>query len=73
MIRKYKDYFEQGCIRADVEELRVKTLLCHCDRDQACHADVLLNALRDTQKEGPESGGSFYGSIREEVPLGGVH
>ena len=69
VIRKYKAYFEQGSIGADVEELRGKTLLCHCDRDQACHADVLLNALRDTQKEGPESGGFFYGSTREEASL----
>ena len=35
VIRKYKACFEQGSIRADVEELRKKTLLCHCDRDQA--------------------------------------
>ena len=27
-----------------------------------------MNALRDTQKEGPESGGFFDGSIREEAP-----
>ena len=52
----------QGSIRADVEELRGKILLCHCDRDQACHADVLLNALRDTQ-------GFLCDSIREEAPL----
>ena len=42
-------------------------MLFHCDRDQACHADVLLNALQYIQKVGPESGRFFCGSIREEA------
>ena len=45
VVKKYKAYFEQGGISADVEELKEKTLHCHCDRD-----DVLLNALQDIQK-----------------------
>ena len=45
-------------------------MLCRCDRDQACHADVLLNALRDTQKEGPEYSFTSIRSLVEFIDDG---
>ena len=58
VIRKYKAYFEQGSMRADVEELRGKTLLRDCDRDQACHADV-LSRCETRRKRVPSQGVPF--------------
>ena len=51
----FRKYAREAFGEDDLEELRGKVLLCHCKKDQDCHADVLLEMLGSTQGSGGES------------------
>ena len=52
-IQRFKAYLDSSpSLRAALPELSGAVLVCHCLPDQACHGDVLLRALAESQ--GPE-------------------
>ena len=53
----------------DVPELAGKTLVCHCDSSQQCHADVLLDACRRSNQT-PRSILVAVGTVLDEHAAG---
>jgi hypothetical protein len=52
VIEKFATYFIQSGLVNEIEELRGKTLGCHC-RPQRCHLDIIVEELERTKiKEG---------------------
>lgn len=49
-IERYEKYFIDNLL-CDIEELRDKTLACHCKENQSCHGDVILKYLRITNRK----------------------
>ena len=49
VINFYRRYlFNNKKLMASILELKDMKLLCHCNKDEACHGDVLINAVNHT-------------------------
>ena len=76
VITLYKQHLVDSGLRQKILELSGKTLLCHCADNEACHGDVLLDALGNAQDVKPkkrklfeESPDHFKGNLAESEVL----
>ena len=74
VVKKYRAYLGSSGLDARVQELCGCTLVCHCDLDQECHADVLVELAEARRArcgppevvEIPDEGSSDQGPGRQE-------
>ena len=55
VIRKFEEYLEASGLGRKVAELRGCVLVCHCEKEQPCHGDVLIRRA-DAGRKAPEEG-----------------
>ena len=50
VVEKFCDHIKKGKAKEGIEGLAGKTLVCQCREDQECHADVLIDLVKELEE-----------------------
>ena len=47
VVSKFREYIAKSALMNELEELKAKTILCHCEPTEECHGDVLVELVKN--------------------------